>query len=77
MPQSITLADLMPGQRAQVGSVALTGGMRRRLQDVGLVPGATVVCVARGMLGGPIALRVRGAVVALRLADAGRVAALV
>lgn len=65
-----TLWNLDRGQTARVLSVGVSGAMRRRLQDVGLAPGASVTCVNRGMWGGPVALLVRGAVIALRQEDA-------
>ena len=71
----ITLCDLPRGRTALVLAVTATGAMRRRLQDVGLAPGATVKCVNRGMWGGPVALLVRGAVIALRRADAAGILA--
>lgn len=71
----ITLCDLPRGRTAQVLAVTAKGAMRRRLQDVGLSPGATVTCVNRGMWGGPVALLVRGAVIALRRQDAAGILA--
>lgn len=44
--------------------------MRRRLQDLGMVPGAFVECVGISPLGDPAAYRIRGAVIALRRRDA-------
>lgn len=69
----IPLCDLPRGRTAQVFAVTAKGTMRRRLQDVGLAPGAAVTCVNRGMWGGPVALLVRGAVIALRRSDAATV----
>ena len=51
----------------------LSGGMRRRVQDLGLVPGTRVTCVRRALSGDPIAYRIRGAVVALRKCDAAQI----
>ena len=47
--------------------------MRRRVQDLGLVPGTRVTCVRRALSGDPIAYRIRGAVVALRKCDAAQI----
>ena len=46
------------------------GDIRRRLQDLGLIPGTPVSCLARSPLGDPCAYQIRGAVVALRREDA-------
>ncbi len=68
-----TLCELLHGQQARVVAVTSHGGMRRRLQDIGLVPGARVECINRGMFGDPTAYGIRGAVVALRREDAADV----
>ena len=68
------LSQLAPGERAVVRRVAAAGGMRRRLQDIGLIPGAPVRCVGRSPLGDPAAYAVCGAVIALRARDCADVA---
>ena len=67
---NISLSALRDGQQARVAVLHLSGGMRRRVQDLGLVPGTRVTCVRRG---DPIAYRIRGAVVALRKCDAAQI----
>lgn len=61
-----TLADLPVGQAGVVAELTLRGPERRRLLDLGLVPGTVVVAEMRSPLGDPVAYRVRGATVALR-----------
>ena len=61
--------DSRRGSRRCISS----GGMRRRVQDLGLVPGTRVTCVRRALSGDPIAYRIRGAVVALRKCDAAQI----
>jgi DtxR family Mn-dependent transcriptional regulator len=63
-----TLADLETGDRVVVRDIApvCQGPQRRRLLDLGLVPGTEVAVEFRGPLGEPIAYRIRGAVIALR-----------
>ena len=70
---NISLSALRDGQQARVAALHLSGGMRRRVQDLGLVPGTRVTCVRRGLSGDPIAYRIRGAVVALRKRDAAQI----
>ena len=65
-----TMWELSHGQSATVIAVTASGAMRRRLQDIGLVTGARVECINRGMFGEPTAFCIRGAVVALRRKDA-------
>lgn len=64
------LSALRDGQQARVAALHLSGGMRRRVQDLGLVTGTRVTCVRRALSGDPIAYRIRGAVIALRRRDA-------
>ena len=49
---------------------ALQGNQRRRLLDLGLVPGTVVRAELSSMSGDPMAYRIRGAVIALRQAQA-------
>lgn len=66
----IPLNCLKPGAAARISQIALTDTMRRRLQDMGLIPGAAVECVSISPLGDPAAYLIKGAVIALRRADA-------
>lgn len=70
MEGKTSLEKLIPGSAAQVGELFAQGPMRRRLRDLGFVPGARVECLGRSPLGDPAAYRVRGMVVALRRQDA-------
>jgi len=54
------------GDCARVTAVRLDGSERRRLLDLGLVPGTRVECVLRSPLGDPYAYAFRGVQVALR-----------
>ncbi len=66
--ETATLALLQPGQSADVVrlSPACIGLERRRLMDLGIVPGTHVSYERRGLTGGLSAYRVRGTVIALR-----------
>ena len=65
---------LVPGQRARVFRVEAAGSMRRRLLDIGLIPGTRVTCQGHSPAGDPAAYLIRGAVIALREQDARCVA---
>lgn len=67
------LSALPEGKSARVRALRLTGGMRRRVQDLGLVAGTRVTCIQRAAAGDPTAYLIRGAVIALRQADAARI----
>jgi DtxR family Mn-dependent transcriptional regulator len=63
-----TLATLKPGERGIVSGIspACRGLQRRRLMDLGVVPGAVIEAVMESLTGDPIAYSVRGATIALR-----------
>ncbi|HVO68829.1 MAG TPA: FeoA family protein [Aggregatilineaceae bacterium] len=63
---TFSLADLQPGKSGTVADLHSKGLERRRMMDLGIVPGTTVVAEIRSPLGDPMAYRVRGALVALR-----------
>jgi DtxR family Mn-dependent transcriptional regulator len=67
-----TLADLAVGEAAEVLEIAPTcqGPQRRRLLDLGVVPGTVVRALMASAAGDPIAYDVRGATVALRRGQA-------
>ena len=64
------LSDLATGERARVSALAARGDDRRRLLDLGLVPGTDVEVAFRHATGDPTAYRFRGVTVALRNEDA-------
>ena len=69
------LSSLSLGQRARVVglSPACRGIQRRRLLDLGLVPGTVVEAELRSASGDPTAYRVRGALLALRRTQAEQI----
>jgi len=66
------LTNLKPGQEAQVVALSprIRGAERRRLMDLGLLPGTSIEVEIESAGGDPIAYRVRGAVIALRKSQA-------
>lgn len=60
------LNDLFPGDEGIIRSLNITGAMRRRLLDIGLVENTRVTCVGRSPSGDPSAYLIRGAVIAIR-----------
>ena len=67
-PGSVTLATLSPGRSGRVSSIspACSGPQRRRLLDLGVVPGAKIEAELEASGGDPVAYRICGALVALR-----------
>lgn len=68
-----TLFNMSEGDSARVTALLNEGSMRRRLQDIGLIEGTTVVCLQRSPSGDPTAYFIRGAVIALRKEDSSKV----
>lgn len=66
------LDRLGPGEDAEVVrlSGAVQGAQRRRLLDLGVVPGTVVRAELASASGDPVAYRIRGALIALRAAQA-------
>ena len=50
--------------------MAHSSAMRRRLLDIGLIPGTEVVCLGASPLGDPRTYLVRGKMIAIRARDA-------
>ncbi len=67
-----TLAEIPVGSSGRVAEIspAVRGMQRRRLLDLGLVPGTVVRAEFKSPTGDPTAYTIRGALVALRAADA-------
>ncbi len=61
-----TLDQLTVGQTATVVNLTSTDLNRRRMMDLGILPGTRITAELISPLGDPVAYRVRGAVVALR-----------
>lgn len=73
MGEQLFMHRLPEGGSAQVLRVEGEGAMRRRLLDLGLIPGTRVTCQGRAPAGDPAAYAFRGCVVALRAKDAAAV----
>ena len=73
METAKTLHNMREGTSARVTELRVEGGMRRRLQDMGLIEGTSVICLQRSPSGDPIAYLIRGAVIALREEDSSLV----
>jgi Fe2+ transport system protein FeoA len=70
----MNLAQTRIGQLVTVEHVAGEGSFRRRLMELGLVPGTRVEVVGVAPLGDPLELLVRGGSLSIRRAEAEGVA---
>jgi len=69
------LDALRPGEEGVVVAVGaqIQGSQRRRLLDLGVVPGTVIRAELSSLSGDPTAYRIRGAVIALRRAQADQI----
>jgi Fe2+ transport system protein FeoA len=68
------LHELAPGESARIKRVQGKGAVRRRLLDMGLVPGTEIAVIKAAPLGDPVEYLVRGYRLLLRKSEAKLVA---
>jgi ferrous iron transport protein A len=68
------LSKLAPGATARITSIGSIGPMRRRLMDMGLLPGEEVQVEKVAPLGDPIEVRIRSYHLSLRKKEAEGIA---
>ena len=73
MENNKPLSALSVGEDGKISYLLCDGGIRRRLMDIGLIPGTNVVCVGKSPLGDPKAYMIRGKTVAIRNSDARKI----
>lgn len=66
----MTMDRLDAGKAATVVEVGGSGAFRRRLLELGVLPGTQVIRTGQAPLGDPLTYRIRGAVLALRKVEA-------
>lgn len=71
--QQIPLSNGQTGQKFRIQTIKLKGFMRRRLMDLGFIPGATVTVLQKSPLGDPIAFRVNETTIALREEESSQI----
>lgn len=73
MTTNIPLSTIGIGSICQVVSLNLEGLLRRRILDLGMVPGTPVQCIRKSPAGDPVAYLVRDTLIALRSEDASQI----
>ena len=63
---TVPLSQLGNGDSATIAGIHADGPEKRRMLDMGLVPGVTITMVRKAPLGDPIEFRVRGYSLSLR-----------
>ena len=66
----MTLNDLNPGEHATVKSIGSQGAIRRRIIDMGITPGTSVIMKRTAPFGDPIEINVRGYELSIRKSEA-------
>ncbi|MDP4125329.1 MAG: FeoA family protein [Bacillota bacterium] len=67
------LEDLKPGERACVEHIKGEGALRRRMMDMGIVPGVELEVIRRAPLGGPLQVRLKGYYLAMRRGECAKI----
>jgi ferrous iron transport protein A len=68
------LSKLAPGERARITAIGAIGPMKRRLMDMGLLPGEEVLVQKIAPLGDPIEVKVKSYNLSLRRREAEGIA---
>ena len=68
-----TLADLQPGESAEVDAVGGEDALHRRLLDMGITPGVRVLMKKAAPMGDPVEVHLRGYALTIRLDDARKI----
>lgn len=66
----LTLDKIEPGTMTRIVSNKATGNVRRRIMDMGLLPGVSLEMVRRAPLGDPLEVVVKGYHLSLRKSEA-------
>ncbi|ABZ82712.1 ferrous iron uptake protein feoa [Heliomicrobium modesticaldum Ice1] len=73
MGDRFPLCNTPVGHQVRVKDLQLVGFQRRRMLDIGLVPGTAVKVIRRSPIGDPTAYLIRGAVIGLRKNEASKI----
>lgn len=71
--KEISLHQLPIGRSGKVIELQLEGVMRRRLMDLGFVPGSIIKAIRKSPTGDPIAYEVKGTVYGLRKEESSKI----
>ena len=67
------LGDLKPGERACVEHIEGGGALRRRMMDMGIVPGVELEVIRCAPWGGPLQIRLKGYYLAMRRGECAKI----
>lgn len=67
------LSAINTGETAKIHSLNISGGMRKRLQDIGIIPETKIECLYSSAKDSIRAYRVRHSTIAIRREDAEKI----
>ena len=67
------LGELKPGERAFVEHIEGGGALRRRMMDMGIVPGVELEVIRCAPWGGPLQIRLKGYYLAMRRGECAKI----
>lgn len=73
MKSEINLSQLKEGESCIIKRLEMSRDMRYRLSELGFISGTKIICLQKSFSGDPTAYFVKGAVIALRKADASKI----
>ena len=73
MSDQKSLSQLSIGESAFLGGMVLPEAASMRLQEMGLLPGASIRLIRRAPLGCPMEFEVAGSRLAIRISDASNI----
>jgi Fe2+ transport system protein FeoA len=68
--QYIHLSDVMPKNKAKVKAIIAENNLKRKLLDMGIIPGVMIEVIKLAPLGDPVEIKVRGYHLSLRKEEA-------
>lgn len=68
-----TLSDLPTGEKCLVDYLTSKGADKRRMFDLGIIPGTEIKVLFKSPFGGITAYHIRGAIIAIRLEDSKKI----
>jgi len=67
------LSDLKPGTQAVIKKINLSGSLKRRLMDMGVVPNEIIVVEKIAPLGDPIEINIKNYKLSIRKSEAEKI----
>lgn len=72
-----TVNQLKPGEKGTVLRLGSSGALRRRIIDMGITPGASIIMRKTAPLGDPIEINIRGYELSIRKSEAQEIEVMV